>query len=119
MGHREYSGYYVPKLLPRLRFVGRNFRSVRFLAKQTRRSPHWLPHNTNQTETMNTRMRKFSALLSLLAASSVITGAQTPTSAQPSPTNTSPTGTTVMEKFEVTGSYLPAAANSIAIPVIS
>lgn len=39
--------------------------------------------------------------------------------AAPGAGSTTPAGTTVMEKFEVTGSYLPAAANAVAIPVIT
>src|SRR4051812_31023721 len=92
-------------------------------AKQRGSPPLLLPiHNTNHYETMNTRMRKFTAWLSLVAAGAFlpsIYGQPAPQPAQPSPTNTSPTGTTILEKFEVTGSYLPAAANAIAIPVIS
>lgn len=69
---------------------------------------------------MNIRTRKLMAALSLGAAIGMTTQgwAQGPTPAT-SPATSSGSGTTVMEKFEVTGSYLPAAANSVAIPVIS
>ena len=84
---------------------------------------------------MNTRTRKFAAGLLLAATSSLFTPAsraqaapktpEPPPTNGPSPTSSSTSATTtgsneteVMERFEVTGSYLPAAANSIAIPVI-
>lgn len=54
-------------------------------------------------------MRKLVALLSASTACSLMI----PTGRAQAPS------TTVMEKFEVTGSYLPAAANSVAIPVIT
>ncbi len=70
---------------------------------------------------MNIRMRKFTAALSLMAIGSLLTTtgqaqAQRPASASGTTTTATPQ---VMEKFEVTGSYLTPAANAVAIPVIT
>src|SRR4051812_44491096 len=74
---------------------------------------------------MNFRARTFAAALSIVLATSLspsgIFAQPAPTTAQPTPNSSSPTGsneTQLMERLEVTGSYLPAAANSVAIPVI-
>src|SRR3954471_16826891 len=86
---------------------------------------------------MNTRLRTTTAVLSLCAMiglTSSVTRAQTAPNTAPgtspqassstntataTPNSSAPTGTTIMERFEVTGSYLPPAANAVAIPVIS
>ena len=69
----------------------------------------------------NIRSRKFMAALSLLATSGLF--AVSGYSADPAPAKTTTTTTTEkaveMEKFQVTGSYLTPAANSVAIPVIT
>jgi iron complex outermembrane receptor protein len=76
----------------------------------------------------NLRSRKFMAALSLLATSGLF--AVTGYSADPAPVTTTTTTTTTttppakdstveMEKFQVTGSYLSPAANTVAIPVIT
>lgn len=77
----------------------------------------------------NLRLRKFMAALSLLTTSGLfaVSGAfaqdTTPATTTTTTTTTATTpakdSTTVMEKFSVTGSYLPAAANAVAIPVIT
>jgi iron complex outermembrane receptor protein len=76
----------------------------------------------------NLRLRKFMAALSLLATSGLfaVSGAfaqdTTPATTTTTTTTTATTkekDTTVMEKFQVTGSYLSMAANSVAIPVIT
>ncbi len=64
------------------------------------------------------------AALSLFAAASLfaVTGAigqTTTTTTTTTTTEKAKEDTTVMEKFSVTGSYLPTAANSVAIPVIT
>src|SRR5471032_1719006 len=73
--------------------------------------------------TMNKlRSRKFMAALSLMATAGLLA---TSGFAQTTATTTTTTSTTTapevqtMEKFEVTGSYLLPAANSVAIPVIT
>lgn len=63
--------------------------------------------------------RKFGALLSLAAMTSLtaVTGyAQTPAPSNQKPVTDEPR---VLETYTVTGSYLPAAANAVAIPVTS
>jgi len=72
------------------------------------------------------RSRKFIASLSLITATSLfaVSGAfgQTPAASTPATTTTPPATNekaVMMEKFDVTGSYLPVAANSVAIPVIT
>src|ERR1019366_9111844 len=75
----------------------------------------------------NLRLRKFMAALSLLATSGLfaVSGAFAQDTAPVTTTTTTTTtttkdkDTTVMEKFQVTGSYLTPAANSVAIPVIT
>lgn len=67
----------------------------------------------------NLRSRKFVVALSLWATGGLFAVSG---SAQTTATNASTTKQDepqVLEKFEVTGSYLPPAANSVAIPVIS
>ncbi len=71
----------------------------------------------------NLRLRKFMAALSLLATAGLfaVPGAY---AQAPAATTTTTTPTTTekaveMEKFQVTGSYLTPAANSVAIPVIT
>lgn len=68
---------------------------------------------------MNIRMRKFTAVLSLVATGSLLSIAQAQTAPAVSATTAASTTPQVMEKFEVTGSYLSPAANAIAIPVIT
>ena len=76
----------------------------------------------------NLRLRKFMALLPLFAGAGLL--AVPGRAAVPTETTTTVTtvtsediaknkDTTVMEKFQVTGSYLTPAANSVAIPVIT
>ena len=77
----------------------------------------------------NLRLRKFMAALSLLTTSGLfaVSGAFAQDNAPAATTTTTTTTTTtpakdqttVMEKFQVTGSYLTPAANSVAIPVIT
>jgi len=63
------------------------------------------------------RSRKFMAGLSLMATAGLFATTGYSQAAAPTQTTTPPVET--MEKFEVTGSYLPPAANSVAIPVIT
>ena len=77
----------------------------------------------------NLRLRKFMAALSLLTTSGLfaVSGAFAQDTAPATTTTTTTTTTTppakdntvVLEKFQVTGSYLTPAANSVAIPVIT
>ncbi|QYM79452.1 TonB-dependent receptor [Horticoccus luteus] len=62
------------------------------------------------------RSRKFVATLSLFATSGLFAVSGY---AQTTADNSKQDEPQVLEKFEVTGSYLPPAANSVAIPVIS
>ena len=72
----------------------------------------------------NLRLRKFMAALSLLTAGlfavpGALAQATTTTTTTTTTKDTPKDQTTVMEKFQVTGSYLTPAANSVAIPVIT
>ena len=71
----------------------------------------------------NLRLRKFMATLSLLATAGLfaVPGAMAQATATTTTTtkDSSKDQATVMEKFQVTGSYLTPASNSVAIPVIT
>jgi len=68
---------------------------------------------------MNIRTRKFAGVLSLIAASSLLPAIMAQTAPAGSTPSAAAAAPQVMEKFEVTGSYLTPAANAVAIPVIT
>src|SRR5471032_1347923 len=90
--------------------------SARLIASERGLSRIGLPQPQPTDNTMNIRTRKFTATLSLFATAGLL--AVTGYSQTPAPTTGTETPQ-VLEKFEVTGSYLPVSAGVNASPVVT